>query len=405
MAGSFSINKMRESLINFIIFVIILFACSENEKEFIFRNKVVPNIEFSEITLDKTKSFGNSIDFDTPLILPISVFSRDSSIVIFDFGDRKIKQFFKGDERTIDPLGDGPNKIQGQIVEGVGLASTSDELFIASNSIIKKFNFKTNSFNEKIDDTFENCDSFDAMFYEIFFKVSGKDSVIISQNGNPCFPLKELGNSINPDDLSQKYFVRIKSINNEDYDYSLKFPENLSLNKTYERFKFHFTYNEANDRYYVMFNPFKYLYEYKFDLKKKEFTLTNLWDLTLPKSDQVIEYFVKNNFGSSEISKALDYNFELQFIKSSEKYVFILYQPSKDLIYDDPNEAPFSSHYFLSLIDLSTEELKTFSFDYNEFQFLGALQDQVWLYDILNSNESGKTQMKVMSVDELTSVK
>ncbi|SFG75220.1 hypothetical protein SAMN04487988_107190 [Algoriphagus hitonicola] len=372
---------------------------------FSYQREVIPNLEFSELTLDKTESVGVYINFETPLILPIPVFSRDSSVVIFDFGDRKIKQFFEGGERTIDPLGDGPNKIQGQIIEGVGLSSNHDELFIASNSTIRKFDFKTNSFNEEIEDSFENCDSFDAMFYEIFYKVSGKDSVIISQNGNPCFPLKELGNSFDPNDLSQKNFVRIKSINNKNYDYSLKFPSNLSLDKAYERFKFHFTYNEVNDRYYVMFNPLKYLYEYKFNFSKSKFILTNLFDLDLPRSNQEIEYIIKNNFGSSEISKALDYNFELQFIKSSENYVFILYQPSKDIIYDDPNEAPFSSHYFISIMDLSTEELKTYSIDYNEFQFLGALQDQVWLYDILNSNESGKTQIKVVSVDELTSIK
>ncbi|MFC3417135.1 hypothetical protein [Algoriphagus hitonicola] len=394
---------MRNNLSKFIF--ITLFSCGGNEMNFSYQREVIPNLEFSELTLDKTESVGVYINFETPLILPIPVFSRDSSVVIFDFGDRKIKQFFEGGERTIDPLGDGPNKIQGQIIEGVGLSSNHDELFIASNSTIRKFDFKTNSFNEEIEDSFENCDSFDAMFYEIFYKVSGKDSVIISQNGNPCFPLKELGNSFDPNDLSQKNFVRIKSINNKNYDYSLKFPSNLSLDKAYERFKFHFTYNEVNDRYYVMFNPLKYLYEYKFNFSKSKFILTNLFDLDLPRSNQEIEYIIKNNFGSSEISKALDYNFELQFIKSSENYVFILYQPSKDIIYDDPNEAPFSSHYFISIMDLSTEELKTYSIDYNEFQFLGALQDQVWLYDILNSNESGKTQIKVVSVDELTSIK
>jgi hypothetical protein len=372
-----------------ILLVIILFSCSTtglDKKKF----QKIPsaNDEVLELYSKDLRGVGELKSFSISLILPLPMISQNSSIVIFDFADKQLKQFnSSGLSDSFNPMAEGPNRLDGSFFKGVGYINNDcDSLFISSNTVVKSYDLNSKSIGDILYDTFETCPSFNNSFYEIFSFGEDRDGVIITQNGSPCYDLSNLYRSVTIENFSDKFFARVKYLKTGEVKYSLKLP-NLPLDNIYERFNLHLTYNPSNDRFYAMLNPLTYLFEYRFDKNKLEFELQNSWDLELGYSALPIDYFIEKNHNSEAADLSLDYNFEINFIDAFQDHVFISYHPSKDLSYDNVDEAPFNSHNLLAMIDLKGKKINTYAFNYNDLQFFGTTDNGLWLYDVVSSEQ------------------
>ncbi|GEM_PF-2291266 len=391
---------MKQSY-NFIkIFLLVNFIVSCNEKESDIINFYAENniIDFNEIVIENSIS----VTFNTPLVIPIQILTGDSTLILYDYADGGLKQFFlDSSEKSFYPIQDGPNRIEGEFFKGVGLFdSINDSLLVGTNRAIVPFNTNDQKFSSNVVDRFPHCVSFNSSFYEIFFQKIGDDTIIISQNGNPCYDLGDLSKSVTLENFKDKYFVRIASANREESLYTLKLPD-FPMKHLYERFRFTLTYNEESEKFYAMLNPLTYLFEYKINEDNLEFELTNYWDLELKNSNQPVDYFIEEFVNQEVTTKSLDYNFELNFLDSYERFVFISYRPSIDLIFDNPSDAPYSSHYLLAILDLEEGNIQTFSLDYDKFQFYGISSGRLWIYDVVSSENSGATIFSLLEIRKL----
>ncbi|MBA4299060.1 hypothetical protein [Algoriphagus alkaliphilus] len=364
------------------------------------------NGSITELTPILFKETKDSITFNLPLILPIHIFSSDSTIMIYDLADQHLKQFYlNGNKGSFNPMQEGPSRISGANFRGVGYIENGyDNLLIATNTTIKEFNFSKGTFKEEVLDSYTDCVSFNSSFYEVFSKINDDETIFISQNGNPCYSLIDLGDSVTPENFWDKTFVRIKTNKRADSVQTLRLPELKNKNTLYERFRLYLTYNKESDRYYGMLNPLNYLFEYRINLNSLELELTNYWDLTLPQTDLPINYFIEKVINTEMMNKALDYNFELNFIDSFGDYIFISYHPSKDIKFDNPDDAPYSSHYFLAVLNLKDKLVRTYSLNYDEIQYFGTSNGNVWFYDVVSSELSGQTKFRLFRIDELLSL-
>lgn len=343
----------------------------------------------------------DSLVFNMPLVLPLTVSTSDSTLVIYDFANESLKQFFlNSSQRALFPLQDGPNKIKGEFFKGVGLIkSTMDSVLIGTNEAISFFNFEKQKFSAKASDEFPHCVSFNSPINEIFFQRIGEEDLLISQNGDPCYDLGDLSKSVTLENFKQKKFVRIVSSQDE-IVYTLKLPD-LKLNNLYERFSLKLTYNEDNGKFYAMLNPLTYLFEYEINDRTFEFELTNYWNLNLKYSELPVDYFIEEVINPEISNKALDYNFEINFLDAIEHFVFVSYAPSKDLAFENPQDAPYSAHYLVAILDLKNGKIKTISLNYDEFQFYGVSNGLLWIYDVASSEKSGFTIFKFLEIEKI----
>lgn len=369
--------------------IFILFSCGTRDLDKAKFQKISSaNVEVLELYSKDLRGIGELKSFSISLILPLPLISQNSSIVIFDFADKQLKQFnSSGLSDSFNPMAEGPNRLDGSFFKGVGYINNDcDSLFISSNTVVKSYDLNSKSIGDILYDTFETCPSFNNSFYEIFSFGEDRDGVIITQNGSPCYDLSNLYRSVTIENFSDKFFARVKSLKTGEEKYSLKLP-NLPLDNIYERFNLHLTYNPSNDRFYAMLNPLTYLFEYRFDINKLEFELQNSWDLELGYSALPIDYFIEKNHNSEAADLSLDYNFEINFIDAFQDYVFISYHPSKDLSFENVDEAPLNLHNILAIVNLKDKKINTYALNYHDLQFFGATDNGLWLYDVVSSEQ------------------
>lgn len=383
----------------FFSFILCLLTSSCNNKDEIessIWNHQKEIIEFDEKLMRK----GEKLIFKTPLIVPIHILTSDSSLILYDYSGGSIKQFyFNQKERSFNPIKDGPFRIEGNYFKGVGIDDfNNDILFVETNESISAFNFSKNDYNRELVDKFQHCPSFNSPFHEIFTLERSNKLIIISQNGIPCYNVSNLGNEVTLKNFKEKQFVRIVSNRNGEVNYSLQLPD-IPINNLYERFRLYLTFNQTNNKFYAMLNPLDFLFEFELDFSKLSFNLIDFWDLNLKYSELPIDHFIQENIDNNVVMRSLDFNFEINFIDSNDKYFLVSYTPSKDLIYDNPKDAPYSSHYLLSILDLKSKEIKTFSLNYNEFQFYGLSNNKLWIYDVVESENSGDTIFKLLNIE------
>lgn len=395
--NSFIMNRYFTILTR--ISLIFLLACSksgdENDSEINQVNTLTP--------IDKTLlSKVDSSTFTLPVINPVPILVKGSNLVIYDFAEGSLKQFnSNGFERMFYPIQEGPDRLGGEYFRGVGLIGESiDSLLIGSNKEISIYNFLEQKYSNIPVDQFPHCVSFNDTFQEIFFKESGEERVIISQSGYPCYELGTLYQSVTPDNFKDKFFLRIVSSKRNEPIYTLKLPD-LKLKNLYERSRLVVTYNENDNKFYTMLNPLSYLFVYRLNEETLEMELEDYWNLGLKNSELPIDYFIEKEVNSEISNKSLDYNFELSVVDSFGEFVFVSYHPSKELKYDIPSEAPYSSHNFLAVVNLKEKKIKTFSLNYDEFQFFGASNGFLWIYDVESSEKSGYTVFKFPLINEL----
>lgn len=355
-------------------------------------------IDINETYLSK----GKNLIFKTPLIIPIHVLTADSSLILFDYAGSEIKQFFlDSSERGFYPLNDGPTRIEGEFFKGVGVDELNQmNLLIETNKAISRYNFLTKEYTKEVVDKYPHCPSFNSPFHEVFTLFTPKETITISQNGSPCYEVANLAKEVTPENFRNKFFVRITSASSSEVNYSLKLPD-IPIDNLYERFRLYLTFNKSNNKFYAMLNPLDYLFEYEFDDSAMELRLTDYWKLNLKFADLPVDHFLLEEIDPIMVNKSLDYNFELNFIDSSDRFVLVSYTPSKDLIFDNPKDAPYSSHYFLAILDLRDKEIKTLSLNYDEFQFYGISKDLMWIYDVLASEKSGDTIFKLLKIEDI----
>ena len=381
-----------------IIFAFVVFGCSENDT----KSKLISGSN-SVINLDASLLRGSdSAVYSMPLVIPIPIFSKNSNLILYDFADGSLKQFnLNGFQRSFNPIQEGPNRLSGEYFKGVGFFDNFDDsLLIGSNTEIAVYNLLEQKYTNFLVDNFPHCVSFNDTFQEIFFRKIGEEEVVISQNGYPCYDLGTLYQSVTPDSFNEKFFLRIVSSKRENPIYTLRLPD-LKLKNLYERSRLVITYNEDNRRFYAMLNPLSYLFVYSLDEETLQFQLDEYLELDLKNNELPIDYFIENEINSEIAKSSLEYNFELSVLDSFGEYVLISYQPSKDLIYNNPLEAPYSSHSFLAIIDLKNNAIRTFSMDYDEFQFYGASNGFLWIYDVVSSENSGYSVFKLPAIEKL----
>ncbi len=386
-------------LIGFQIFVLVAFGCAENESK---SNLMISGSD-SIVTLDASLlRDADSVVYSIPLVIPIPVLSKNTNLVIYDFADGALKQFnLNGFQRSFNPIQEGPNRLEGEYFKGLGFFQESyDSLLIGSNTEIAVYNLLEEKYNNIPMDNFPHCVSFNDTFQEIFYKKIGEEDVLISQNGYPCYDLVTLSQSVTLESFNEKFFLRIVSSKREKPIYTLKLPD-LKLKNLYERSRLVITYNDTDKRFYAMLNPLSYLFIYSLDEKTLELQLEEYWDLDLKNNELPIDYFIENEINSEKANSSLEYNFELSVLDSFGEYVLVSYQPSKDLIYKNPAEAPFSSHSFLAIVNLKNKEIRTFALNFDEFQYYGVSDGRLWIYDVISSENSGTTVFKLPEIKKI----
>ncbi|MDN3205464.1 hypothetical protein [Algoriphagus sediminis] len=380
------------------LFTFVFFSCIDgNSDELKFEKIDSKNSEILEIFSSDLNGIGKTETYSIPVILPLPLASQNSSIVIFDFADKQLKQFLPGGiYQSFNPLEEGPNRLGGSFFKGVGyLDGRTDSVLISSNTMVKSYDLTTKTIGSISYDNFDTCPSFNNSFSQIFSFGTPEDGIIITQNGSPCYDLNELFSSVTLDNFSEKFYARIKSMKSGEVKYSLQLPK-LPMDNLYERFRLYLTYSPSNDRFYAMLNPMTYLFEFKFDKKNLEFELLNTWDLEMRFSALPVDYFIEEKHNTQASNLSLDYNFEINFIDSFQDQLFISYLPSKELAYENVDDAPFSSHNLLAIVDLKDKNIKTYAFNYYEIQFFGATSDGIWLYDVRTSEQGGKSIFKII---------
>lgn len=397
-------NRTFEFLV--IPFFLIFFSCSKNQESLKTIEKVNRERQIIQnlTSLDLMEE-ARTLSFQIPLILPLPLLSGDSSIVIYDFADKQLKQFgFNGESNSFHPLREGPSKLEGVFFKGVGYSNeSSDSLIVSSNSNVKAYNIQSNYFSERSLDEFETCPSFNSSFYEIF-RINHEDhQFLITQQGDPCYDLEDLFNSVSEDNFKNKHYVRIKDITTGQINYSLQLPD-LNLKNLYERFNLILTYNEERDSFFAMLNPLTFLFEYKFYPETMEFELVDYWDIDLRYSDLPIDYFIEPTLDQNKSKLSLDYNFELNFIDTFDDFLFISYQPSKDLMFSDLTDAPYSSHNLLAIVDIEDKKVNTFALEYDEVHFSGASNNLLWFYDVVSSEAGGESIFRIFERDRFNQI-
>lgn len=375
-------------------------------------------------SLDETKTIGfndekilslsisslensDRLSFEVPLILPDPICSNDSSITIYDVGDNKIKQFYiNGNFSVINPLGDGPQRLGGSYFKGVGYSIMDhNDLLLGSDTNIKGFNVLSNSFDEKLLDFFPQCINFSPPVSEIFNIRSGNDTLVISQNGEPCIELEMAKNSFSISDFKSIRFLRIKAKNKESAELGLSIPDGNDIivkNELFVKTELFLSYNEKRESFFAVINPTNHLYEFKLGEKNFNFELKNTWNLTLPYSEHPINYTLNNGIKRELANDNLKYNFQINLIKAFDKYLVLSYIPSKSTLFSNTSEAPYASHYLLALFNLEDEKLTVFSLDYNEIYFLGSTNNgKLWFYNLIESEQGRSTVIQVLEIDEL----
>lgn len=385
-----------------IISVLSLFwlcSCSRNNIEGdVIKNQNNIIIPIDKNLLNKTDS---SI-FSVPVVVPIPLLSKDLNLVLYDFADGYLKLFnLNNFERIFNPIQDGPERLRGEYFKGVGFYENSlDSILVGSNKEISSYNFVKEKYNEIPIDFFSHCVSFNDTFQEIFFRRIGEEEIVISQNGFPCYDLAELGELLTIENFKEKFFIRIVSSAREEAIYTLQLPD-FVLENLYERFRLVVTYNDINRKFYVMLNPLSYLFVYNLNEETLQMELDDYWEMDLDNNDLPVDYFIEKDINYQIANKSLEYNFELGILDSFGDYVAVSYQPSKELIYDNPLEAPYSSHNFLAIINLKSKEIRTFSLNYDEYQFFGASNGFLWIYDVESSEKSGYTVFRLPLINDL----
>lgn len=226
-------------------------------------NKIIP------LSISSMHNSGR-LSFEVPLILPLPICSNDSSLIIYDVGDNKIKLLNLNQSFTeFDPLGNGPSRLGGSYFKGVGFSIMgSNQLLLGSDKNIKGFNFSSKKFDEEPVDEFPQCINFSPAFSEIFNVRSGNDTLLISQNGKPCLELQMAENSFSIQDFEGIEFLRIKSENKESVNLGLSIPADNDLlvnNDFFVKTELFLSHNIKSNSFFGMINPTKHLYEFKLD--------------------------------------------------------------------------------------------------------------------------------------------
>jgi hypothetical protein len=401
---------MKNIIYFYVVFLFCIFSCdvSDNENTNLDETKII-GLNDNKIISLSISNLENStkLNFDVPLILPDPICSNDSSIMIFDVGDNKIKQLYLNEKFSMfDPLGNGPSKLGGSIFKGVGYSiMNSNDLLLGSDTNIKGFNVLSNSFDEEVLDYFPQCINFSPAVSEIFNIKSGSDTLVISQNGEPCIVLEMAENSFSIKDFKSIKFLRIKPKNREFAELGLSIPDKNDIivkNELFVRTELFVSYNENRKSFFAVINPTNHLYEFKLDPNNFNFELKNTWNLNLPYSEHPINYTLNNGINRELAQDNLKYNFQINLIKAFDKYLVLSYIPSKSTHFSNSSEAPYASHYLIALFNLEDEKLKVFSLDYNEIYFLGSTNNgKLWFYNIVESEKGKSTVVQVLEINDL----
>ncbi|MGY6521819.1 MAG: hypothetical protein ACXIUD_08835 [Mongoliitalea sp.] len=392
-----------------LIILITGFSCDfsqKKQKEIISSNIVTNDNEIIPLSVSSLVK-SEKLIFEVPLILPIPICSNDSSLIIYDVGDNKIKLLNLNQSFSeFNPLGSGPSRLGGSYFRGVGYSmKSSNHLLVGSETNITRFNIGSQSFDEKPIDKFPQCINFSPGFSEIFNVRSGNDTLVISQNGIPCLEIGMAEKSFSIQDFESINFLRIKPENKESVNLTLSIPsenEILLKNDFFVKTELFLSYNTKSNSFFGMINPTKHLYEFRLDSNTLNFELMNTWNFELPYSEQHVKYTLNNGIQRELTQDNLNHNFKIDFIKAFESYLVLTYIPSKSTHYSSSSEAPFATHYLVALFNLENEKLTVFSLDYNEIYFLGATNNgMLWFYNIIESEKGKSTVVHVLNINNL----
>lgn len=387
-------------------FLIVIFFCSACNKKRAdettsYEDDISSLAEF--LKSEEIECF--PIEFESLLRAPLPIASNDSSIILFDFGDSRIKQLYSnGNSTEFNPFDDGPTRIEGSYLKSAGYTQDPRILLVGTGSQIKKYNTVTNMYEEEEIDSFEDCFSFSAVYSEIFYIPFKGDTLIVSQNGKPCFSPNSSNEVVSVEDFKNVNFLSIKTKSTDNPNFSPKFPSESDIveeDKLYLKTRFLLSFNEMTNSFFAMINPSNQLFEYILT-DSKELELKKVVSLSLPFFGQPIDYSYANPDHLSIADDNLLYNSELKSIHTAGDYLIISYRPSKSLEYNDVSKAPYSSGYLLSIVDLKNGKMRIFSLNFDEFIYLGTTNNgDIWLYDVPNSEQGSSTKIKMINAKEV----
>lgn len=375
----------RSSL--FFILLSVAIACQDSnpgkqQYEYISATNVVP------LNIENTTYLST---FTMPLVLPSPIASDSSSILLYDHGQGRIKQFdSSGKVYAFNALGEGDNRLGCNYFLALGYFDEST-LLIGCESKIKKFNLSNNSFENEID-SFEECPAFGGVLKEIFFLQLHGETLLISVNGTPCINIPREELPFTKSEFESIKFLRVKSLTTtiEKNTFNIP-PDNPILEQElyHASTECHLSFNSINRRFYAMINPTNYLYEY--DLNSDlEFQLTNTWKLNLPHTELPVEYILNNGHKADQGQLSMEHNFELRSIKAIDSLVIIAYRPSKPLDKTDKDYEDNQNKDFLAVVNLKSQETRVFSLDYRDIYYLATLDTgDMWFYNIGASELGG----------------
>lgn len=360
----------------------------------------------------KNEFLKNEIVFPGSLVLPLPVCSNNSSVILYDYKESLVKHFQEsGKVISFNPLGTESSRLGGGVFKDIGFAAKNKDsiLLVGSEKNIRKYYPNRNAFGNDVD-RFEDCRSFNNFLSEIIQLNFGNKTVTISQNGIPCINAPRNGKPFALDEFKAIRFIRSISDRNTEPVYSFPIPpdnEIITNEKLYVKTAPIFTRNNTSGLFYAVINPTSYLYELNLDSVSLEFNVINSWELDLPYADNVVDYTLNKGIDRKKTSIALRHNVQFEILKAIKNSVVISYKPSFPIEPGRTDEAKYSHHNFLAIIDLNKRILRTFYLDYQKLVFLNCLDNgNLWFYKLEDSEQSDEicTIVGVISIEQLLDI-
>ena len=387
-----------------LVFVILINACGSEVNQndvpvFSFATQTTKPLEINDIQ--------KTTNFDLSISLPIPICTNDSSLILYDFSDSKIKMLNRnGFSIAIHPLGNGDNTLGGAYFEGVGFSLAKDKLLIGSNTIIKEYDLLRQKFGNQKDE-FSDCPSFNDYFSEIIHLDIQGNEIMISQHGEPCINAPRDGMAFSVYEFASIQFLRINSLSKNKVVYTFNIPPQnqiLGNGQLYVETRPLLSFNKKTGSFFAIINPTNQLYEFRLNPSNLEFELLKKWNLDLPHCNLPVNYTLNSGIDRELTDEAMKYNFELKKIKAVDDYTVLSYRPSKSRAVKDLRETKFPHHYLLAILNHKDESTKVYSLDYEKIDYLGCLDNgDLWFYDIEGSEMSNTlvSKIKIVNIAEL----
>lgn len=365
----------------FVIYISLLFISCAGEFELQGSGEPVHSVEIQSDGLlrDIEKMGYDSLIIQNSIGFPVLLQANDKFCCVYDVLLQRALCFdMSGYSTVFDPLGTEVGQI-GSYFRGFGLSSDGVHCYIESEKGVYSYDLRkgllTNVFS------LEECFTFTRPRFGIFEIFRDSDSLLISQGSTPCFSeglLSEL--SFDKDMLEKFRFLRVSSLDSEDsyYTYDMPMSELLQALRFSAEFQPWFAVDRSESTLYSVFNPTDDLYQV--EITDQGFFRSILYDIELPYSELPKEYF----FGADGVipsdNSYLSYNFKIRSLEVNKGVVIILYNPSKTeaLPLED---GPLFEHYILCLIDLVSQRMRCFKYDYKQLAYMGLVEDQLLFYD------------------------